>query len=148
MTDRRTTNDRREGKERRKDRERRKAVEKGNCNIYEILYPERRKNIEVGRREAVEAIRCYFDIMAKVYSFLDHDAQKIFPKLGANAARTQLVLAAIQMYVRSQSKESLKAVRKVLREEEKYSKDHEGSAIAAMFMQIKPQVELLIDSHL
>jgi len=150
VNNRRKLKDRRNSKRGKGEKERRKLerrISEGDQNIYDLLYGERRKKCEVEVADAVKMIHCYFDIMAKVYSFLGHDAQKCFPGLGESAAKNQLALMALQMLIRTQDKASLKAVRLVLEDEEKYMKGHEGTPMAEYFLHLSPEVKILLDRH-
>jgi hypothetical protein len=116
-------------------------------NIYETLYRSKKgigKYIEPS--ESWKVVRCYFDLMAKVYTLLGPEARKLFPKLGETAAKTQLVLFSLQAVLRTQDKASKKILKRALKEEAQFIKDHEGTPIAELFNHIKPQFEELLET--
>jgi hypothetical protein len=103
---------------------------------------EKKGKDETATEEALRKVRDYFDMQAKIYGMLD--SGKYFPKIGEYEEDNRLAIIAIENCLRLHDKLSFKAVRRILKDEEKYIKENKKTPLALLFAQIKPQVDLLL----
>lgn len=135
-------------KEALKNEERYIDIEGEKQNVYHLLFPEKKENTEEQRMESLKNIRHYFDMSAKIYGLLGAEVKRYFPKIGERVAQNQLALVAIDTLMQTRDKASLKAMERILKDEEKYTEEHPGSPLAELFLKMKPEIDLLIkDSH-
>jgi len=117
-------------------------------NIYQMLFHEKKENTEEQRMESLKNIRHYFDMSAKIYGLLGAEVKRYFLKIGERVAQNQLALVAIDTLMQTRDKTSLKAMERILKDEEKYTEEHPGSPLAELFLKMRPEIDLLIkDSH-